>query len=510
MKNTIWIILVSISLCWLDCYDVTAQSTGNPYVQNPNRIDYSNFSAMEMYNRGDACYVAEKYDYARIWYYRAAQKGLVNAMYSLGVLLYSYNLPGVERNTSEAFYWFKEAAEKGLPSAQYYVGMIYGNGETRSGKKDYTKALEWLRLALKNGYTKAQADIKRFQQEMYNEETVYIGDDSDDAPQNGRTSSIEELQEVFTKGVSYYSSGDYSNAIDCFRKGCGQNFAPSQWFLGIMYHNGFGVDKNFVEATKWYRKAAEQGLAMAQWHLGTMYEHGRGVSQSNAEAIKWYRKAAEQGNDNALERLRALQSQSEQSGSNRISVEEIFTKGMDYYNSKDYTNALKCFKMVAEQGDAIAQFNLGIMYEDGQGVSQSDTEAVKWYRKAAEQGHAKAQYNLGNMYRDGRGVSQNDTEAAKWYRKAAEQRLAKAQNNLGVTYKNGRGVSQNYAEAVKWYRKSAEQGLAIAQFNLGVMYYEGQGVTKNLSTAKYWLQKAAENDDEEVAMDAEDLLEDLE
>ena len=59
-----------------------------------------------------------------------------------------------------------------------------------------------------------------------------------------------------------------------------------------------------------------------------------------------------------------------------------------------------------------------------------------------------AQYNLGVMYENGRGVPQNDAEAVKWYRKAAEQGLASAQNNLGVMYANGEGVPQNDAEAV--------------------------------------------------------------
>ena len=61
------------------------------------------------------------------------------------------------------------------------------------------------------------------------------------------------------------------------------------------------------------------------------------------------------------------------------------------------------------------------MYQKGKGVPQDDAEAVKWYHKAAEQGDADAQNNLGVMYRNGKGVPQDDAEAVKWYRKAAEQ-----------------------------------------------------------------------------------------
>lgn len=80
----------------------------------------------------------------------------------------------------------------------------------------------------------------------------------------------------------------------------------------------------------------------------------------------------------------------------------------------------------AEQGDAYAQVNLGIMYEFGKGVAQDYYEAVKWYRLAAEQGEAIAQYNLGYMYEYGRGVAKDYTQAMRWYRQAADQGLKPA------------------------------------------------------------------------------------
>ena len=69
----------------------------------------------------------------------------------------------------------------------------------------------------------------------------------------------------------------------------------------------------------------------------------------------------------------------------------------------------------AKQGSAIAQFNLGEMYNYGRGVPEDAAEAVKWYRKAAEQGLAEAQFNLGEMYAKGEGVSQDEVESYAWY-----------------------------------------------------------------------------------------------
>ena len=76
--------------------------------------------------------------------------------------------------------------------------------------------------------------------------------------------------------------------------------------------------------------------------------------------------------------------------------------------------------------------------------------------QAAEQGNAQAQFNLGVMYDQGQGVRQDDAQAAQWFRKAVEQGVAEAQYNLGVMYANGKGVHQDYAQAVQWYRKAAE------------------------------------------------------
>ena len=91
-------------------------------------------------------------------------------------------------------------------------------------------------------------------------------------------------------------------------------------------------------------------------------------------------------------------------------------------------------------------------------------EAVRLYRLAAEQGDANAQFNLGVAYRNGRGVARDFAEAVRWYRLAAEQGFAVAQNYLGAMYDNGEGVERDHEEAVRWYR------LADGQENEGEDY----------------------------------------
>ena len=135
-----------------------------------------------------------------------------------------------------------------------------------------------------------------------------------------------------------------------------------------------------------------------------------------------------------------------------------FSDGLEAFRNGDYAKALKLWKPLAESGDAIAQYNLGVMYDNGEGVLQDDKEAVKWYRKAAEQGLAQAQFNLGLMYRNCYGLLQDYKEAVKWYRKAAQQGDSDAQFNLGNMYANGYGVLQDDKRAHMWWNISRSNG----------------------------------------------------
>ena len=199
----------------------------------------------------------------------------------------------------------------------------------------------------------------------------------------------------------------------------------------------------------------------------------------------------------------------------------------------------------AGQGNAAAQYELGVLYENGRGVIKNPAVAAKWYRKAAEQGHAEAQYNLGRMYEKGwwwvdsfrdyfekTGSRQTSAgshqiadhvEAAKWYRMAAEQGHAEAQYHLGVMYLEGSGVPNDGAETVRWYRKAADQGNADAkneierypynkfekilnsaaqgdaeaQYELGCIYANGLGtpprnIPTNIIEALKWFHLAVE------------------
>ena len=93
----------------------------------------------------------------------------------------------------------------------------------------------------------------------------------------------------------------------------------------------------------------------------------------------------------------------------------LFMAGSDHVETLVETRAK------AEQGDAVAQFDLGWMYDKGKGVPQDDEQAAAWYLKSAEQGNAKAQFDLGWMYDKGSGVPKDYAQAYMWVNLAAAQ-----------------------------------------------------------------------------------------
>ena len=98
----------------------------------------------------------------------------------------------------------------------------------------------------------------------------------------------------------------------------------------------------------------------------------------------------------------------------------------------DYATAMRLIRPFAEQGNAHAQFILGFMYRNGQGVPQDYATAVSWYRKAAERGDANAQNSLGYMYDHGHGVPIDYVLAYMWSNLAAAQNNALAIKNRDI------------------------------------------------------------------------------
>ena len=135
-----------------------------------------------------------------------------------------------------------------------------------------------------------------------------------------------------------------------------------------------------------------------------------------------------------------------------------FKAGEKAHHRGDYAMALHEWEPLAKQGQAAAQYNLGLLYANGQGVPKDDAQARQWYEKAALQGHADAQVNLGSLYDYGRGGPQDFRMAVRWYRRSADQGNELAQRRLGLMYERGDGVPKDYVQAYMWYKLGAANG----------------------------------------------------
>jgi hypothetical protein len=168
-----------------------------------------------------------------------------------------------------------------------------------------------------------------------------------------------------------------------------------------------------------------------------------------------------------------------------------FSSGLGYADDADAGPGFQDCHRLAQQGDAYAQTNLGLMYANGQGAPASEEQALRWLQLAARQGHAGAQASLGLIYSNGHSVARDYARALYWYKEAAASGFAAAQFNLGYMYAHGLGVEQDLDAAAMWYRRAAEQGNASAQYKLGMMYSKGFALPQDFGKAVYWFTKAA-------------------
>ena len=166
-------------------------------------------------------------------------------------------------------------------------------------------------------------------------------------------------------------------------------------------------------------------------------------------------------------------------------------KGIALYENKQFNTAFPLIKNEAKQGDAYAQFLLGVMYRWGKGTPKNLECAIYWYTKSANQGNPKAQNNLANLYINGIGVEKNAQKAYDFYSLSAAQGTAEAQFGLGMMYRSGDGIQQDYSKALALFNAAATQEHVLSMHVLGLMYQFGEGVPIDIDKAVYWYKKAA-------------------
>ncbi|MDZ4838140.1 MAG: protein kinase [Candidatus Melainabacteria bacterium] len=152
-------------------------------------------------------------------------------------------------------------------------------------------------------------------------------------------------------------------------------------------------------------------------------------------------------------------------------------------------------KTAASLGNTGAQYQLALVYREGELLPKNDLESMNLLMKAAESGNAQAQYELAVCYDFGDYMAMDPVQACQWYKKAAEQGVTGAMVNLACILEGDRGVDTNYPEMLYWYRRAAENGHSLGQSNYGRCLYYGIGTEKKLPEAVRWMTAAIETDD---------------
>jgi uncharacterized protein len=230
------------------------------------------------------------------------------------------------------------------------------------------------------------------------------------------------------------------------------NVIPGSCTLGNIFYYRYEVMSHFLTYKEWdeihlrscvyeAEDAANQGDVQKQLYLGKLYYTGHygpydgwEGKKNYTKSVEWYKLAAEQGSREAISKLVSIYSQ-------LLIESDVFHKSYLDIRDEDewsqwfswderYKEAAKWYKLAAEQGNSIAQADLGDAYYEGKGVPQNYKEAVKWWEKSGMRN-----YSLGKAYRDGKGVSQNHVMAHMYFNVGASDgsyfvNYEKARSNL--------------------------------------------------------------------------------
>lgn len=550
----------------LDLY-ARAADQGNPDAQYNLAVAYA-------FGEG----VAQDFSLAVQWYTRAAEQDHAIAQYSLGL---SYaNGEGVSRNPETAASWFARAAENGYARAQVLLGSKYHTGDDVA--LDLAEAARWYRLAADQGDAIAQFNLAS----MYRSGSG-VDQDLDEALRlyqmaaaQGYNAAGEELantQEMLASTAdATHTDATVSKSAPLVDETSGlmsmDNLYPSLPDTAVIDDEDTvtispdidnerpEVQTASVEAST---KEVSAGFFSRLFTDGddspdNTSEAGISVpgtdSDSQEEATVADTESGMQDHVTTTaipDSMISVPTKADVAETEFNSLSSLYRAGMDQLAQQDYTGAVSLFRSAAARGEPMAQYQLGVLYQQGLGLDMDHDQAALWYRRAAEQGNVDAQFNLGNMYLMGDGIPQNDSDARYWYEQAATNGHADAAHNLknmeqfavlgnsenviaplqvtefsdaiddrlmnqeqslpasatpaegipssiavvdyerGLAYAFGEGVPRDQSRAFDYFRRPAEQGHASAQYRLGIAYAYGDGTTQDKAQAMEWYRRAA-------------------
>jgi len=240
-----------------------------------------------------------------------------------------------------------------------------------------------------------------------------------------------EADKILKHAYTLYEQEKFEESADCLRQAAELGQPWAQLYYGGTLKKGVGVEQNPAAAVEWFRKSADQNCAIAFFELGVCYENGEGVEQDLNEAEAWYKKALDAGIGEeaqaALDRVGNLKAEA----TPEAEAERLLKQAQELFDRQD--KDVECAELLrksSELGNAWAQVSYGRFLCKGIGTALDPAAAVGWFRRSAEQNCPDAFYELGVCYENGEGVAQDFDEAIVWYRKAVDCGFTEAQSAI--------------------------------------------------------------------------------
>lgn len=326
-----------------------------------------------------------------------AEAGDIEALFALGNA-YHMGLSGAAQDPARAEDCYEKAAAQGHAGAQFNLGLFCLQGRPKAGgAKDAAGALRWLELAA------AQGD----------------------------GGALFVLGDLYAGGSVV--AADAARAFSYYLKGAEKGDARAQRAAASCYAVGQGTAVDEVQALRWLTAAAAQGDAEAMYNLAVFHSTGRGTPRDEAKAGELLRRSAEGGFAQAQYQL------------------------AQNARREDPAAALRLYEAAARQRHADAQFSLGLMLSEGQGMEQPrPQDAARWYIEAVKAGHAGAAHNLAIMQIQGRGVPADGSSAKELLEYAISRGNDDAFFSLGLLHLRGApGCAPDAGQACLWAHLAA-------------------------------------------------------
>jgi len=264
------------------------------------------------------------------------------------------------------------------------------------------------------------------------------------------------------KALSYFEKAGELGNVDAMIE-CARTFNKK---IESEKHDDLHQIEMAKKAIYWFKKAIPFNNEIANYYMGIYYRNGFGVERSESESFSHFLASAKLGYVDGM-----------------VECGRIFNEKMDYEQS------IYWFKKAVEYNDPIANYYMGSYYNEGVGVEKDESLALLHFEKSAEYGVDDSMVECGKIY-DERKDYINSTQ---WFNRALRKDNPLAQYFMGFYYKDGTGVEKDEKKSFELMFKAAKQEMGHAQFLVAVFYEFGHGCVQNLVSAIEWYEKALAN-----------------